>query len=317
MPLRPATWVDREPGAVDAFRQVFSVFVCGLRRPFWTFGLTLLLAAALGGAMFLARSQFSPHIVLRVTESNADPTAMPKLKRQLGDYVQQAVFTSSPLMDIILRHKLYPKAMRVNPRAALDSFRKEIEVDVYQNYFVEERTAAQAPRSARVSIGFRSDDPEIALSVTRELGALVMNHERRIRREQAVAAADEANRAREALNAALQQRGRDVAEKRAELDAAGVANPQLQVELVSLMGSLEALALQAESAELRASQLELGAKFEGQGMGLSFDVADDASVPNPGRRGPLALLVAGIAMLFGFPLVAVGVGTFGAPGSRT
>jgi hypothetical protein len=315
--MRPATWVDREPSAIDAFRQAFAVFVNGLRRPFWTFGLTLLLASALGGAMYLARGQFSPHVVLRVTEANADPTAMPKLKRQLGEYVEKAVFTSSPLMDIILRHNLYPKAMRQNPRAALDSFRKEIEVDVYQNYFVEERRVNQAPRSARVSIGFRSDDPEIALSVTRELGALVMNHERRIRREQALAAASEANRERATLNAAVQQRGRDVAEKRAELEAAGVANPQLQVELVSLMGSLEALELQAESAELRATKLDLGAKFERQGMGLSFEVADEASVPNPGRRGPLALLVAGIAMLLGFPLVALGVGTFGAPGSRT
>lgn len=314
MPLRRATWLDLEPGVLDAFKQAFGVFALGVRRPFWTFGLTLLLAVTLGGAMYLARSQFSPHVVLRVTEANSDPTAMPKLKRALGDYVEQAVFTSAPLMEIIQRHKLYQKQMRVNPRGALDSFRKEIDVKVYQNYFVQDRSAGQAPRSARVSIGFRSDDSEVALAVTRELGALVINHERRIRREQAAAAADAANRARETLNVAIEQRGRDVAEKRAELEASVEPKPELQVELVSLIGSLEALELQAESAERRATKLKLGAEFERQGMGLSFEVADDASVPSPGRRGPLALLVAGIAMLLGFPIVALGVGTFGAHG---
>ena len=316
--MKPASWLDQEPGVLDAFRQAFEVFVCGLRRPVWTFGLTLLLAGSLGGAMYLARGEFSPHVVLRVVEANRDPNTMPRLKRQLGEYVEKAVFTSSPLIEIMLRNGLYPKLVRDNPRAALDSFRKEIEVDVYQNYFVEERSEGQAPRSARVSIGYRSEDPETALTVTRELGALVMEHERRIRREQALAASKDADHARDTLRVAIQQRDRDVAEKRAQIEAAGaVADPALQVQLVSLMGSLVALERQAEAAERRATKLQLGAEFEQHGMGLSFEVADDASVGNPARRGPLALLIAGLAMLLGFPLMALGVGTFGAPRTGT
>ena len=83
-------------------------------------------ASLLIAALAFAKGDFhAPRFVLRVVEANRDPSSMPRLKGELGEYVRQAVFTSGPLFELIRRHGLYPKLMRQNSRAALDSFRED------------------------------------------------------------------------------------------------------------------------------------------------------------------------------------------------
>jgi hypothetical protein len=54
----------------------------------------------------------------------------------------------------------------------------------------------------------------------------------------------------------------------------------------------------------------LGAAFERQGIGLSFQVVDEGALPGRAARARAALLSALATFFFGLPLLALGVGAF-------
>ena len=304
------TWLDEEPGLGVALREGARLLCAGVRRG-WLFLLAaLLFASAIAGAVTFVKHDYAPRFVLRVVEANRDPRSMPHVKRQLGEYVRQAIFTSQPLFELIRRHGLYPKLMRNNSRTALDSFREDIAVDVYQNYFVVQRAAGALPRSAHLAVSYRSADRETALAVTRDLGALIVAHEVAARREQAFETAAAGRKARDAAVQALQQRNEEMLAKQEELRRAPAPDPSLQVELLGLVGSVAALELRAESAERRAAAFDLSAAFERGGLGLRFEVIDDTSLPS--RRDELRtrLWLAVVSWALGVPLFALAIGAF-------
>jgi hypothetical protein len=310
-------WFDDEAGVGSSLRQGFGLLRRGLARPWSTLLVSILLAAAVALVLAVTKRDHAPRFVLRVVEADRDPNSMPRLKRQLGEYVRKAIFTSAPLAELIRRHALYPALMRNNSRAALDSFSEDISVEVYQNSFVEERAPGDRPRSARVAVSYHSPDRALALAVTRDLGALIVRYERRSRRELALAAVGRAERARDTLRSALEERDAEVLTKQRQLAEAAAPNPRLQVELISLLGSLSALEQQAAAAERRAATLDLGAAIEQRGIGLYFDVVDDATLPDDGgRRRQAAMLTVAASFAFSLPLVAMAIGAFGRRGGQ-
>ena len=303
-------WLTSELGVLGALRQ--SVELC--RRGFARGGLTVLLTSLVTilvlGALLLRARSYAPRFALRVVEAEQQTGEIAPLKRQLREYVRQAVFTSTPLLELMRRHGLYPRLAQKNVRAALESFKEDIEVEVYQNYFVEERAAGSAPRSARLTVSFRDKDPGRALAVTRDLGKLIVERQRAFRREQTRALASSAERARDTLVDALRQRSAEVVRKEVALDRSAAPDPRLQVELVGLLGSIPALEQQVDAADRRAASLGMEATLERHGVGMSFDVVDEGSLPARGGRVS-ALLVTGFAtFLFGLPLIATAVGAF-------
>lgn len=302
--------MDDEPRIRVAAGQLVRLFRAGLARRAPLVVVTLLYAAALAGGLAWSKDSYAPVYVLRVVEADRDPVGMPRPRRQLADYVRMAVFTSEPLLELMNRYHLYPSLARKNPRAALESFREDIEVDVRQNYFVEERAAGGAPRSARLIVRYRNADPDVAVRVTRELGELVAEHERASREAESAAAAAAARQQVEEARQALAARRAAVAEMGAELARDGDSSAGRRIGYIGLLGSLPALELQQDERERRAASLALGAALERRGIGMRFEVASDASLPadSGGRRARLVL--AGLAFAFGWPLIAVGVGAF-------
>src|SRR5215510_2386951 len=131
------TWLDDEATVADAFRQAARLFVGGLRRPWLTLGVALGLAALIGGGIAMKKRSYAPKLVLRVIEADRDPKSMPQPKRRLREYVRQALLTSDKLIPLIEHYHLYPSLARKNMRGALESFREDIDVEVYKNYFLE------------------------------------------------------------------------------------------------------------------------------------------------------------------------------------
>jgi hypothetical protein len=297
-------WLREEPGFGLMPRQMVALFRRGMRRPLWVVCACALVAVALVGSVSLARRTYEPRVVLRVVEADRDPSSMPELKRKLAEYVRDGVFTAEPLLEIAHRYGLYPDVH--DRHAVLDAFRRDIDVDVYQNYFVEQRSTGEAPRSARVAVSYRAGDRAKALAVTRDLGALVVARVTATREEQAQRAAAIAESAAATLNQAIGERYREAAELRAKLDKS--PEPELQVKLVSVLGSLPSLERQADSAEKRAAALDLGMAYEAHGVGLRFDVAEDASVPIWDRNSSLRVIGAACVFVLGLPLVVLGVG---------
>jgi hypothetical protein len=297
-------WLREEPGFGAMPRQLAGLFQRGTRRPLWVAVACALVALALVGSIALAHRTYEPRVVLRVVEADRDPSSMPELKRKLAEYVREGVFTTEPLLEIAHRYGLYPTAH--DRRAVLEAFRRDIDVDVYQNYFVEQRSNGEAPRSARVAISYRAGDRNQALAVTRDLGALVVARVTATREEQAQRASAIAEGAAATLQQALGERYREAAELRAKIDRAPA--PELQVKLVSVLGSLPGLERQADAAEKRAASLDLGMAYEEHGVGLRFDVAEDASVPVWDRNSTLRIVGAACVFVLGLPLVVLGVG---------
>ena len=304
------TWFDDEPRAVDLLRQAVNLFVRGVRRPWLTLLIALSLASAVGALVAFGKRHHAPVLVLRLVEGSGDSSAMPNPQRRLREYLRAAVFTSEPMLELIRRHRLYPSLAHRNPREALESFREDIDIDVYQNYFVEPRAPGETPRSARVAVSYRSNDRATALAVTRDLGALIRKHETHARNVQADRARREADRARDTLQDALQRRVREVSAKRNEIATMAAPDPARQVELVNLLGSMEALERDVDGATRRAASIELGASLEQGGVGLHFETADDASLPSGAARVRWAWFAALLSFLTGLPLIAVAVGAF-------
>lgn len=304
------SWIDDEPKASASVRQAAELFVAGVRRPVALAISVASLVALVAGAVSFSKHWYAPTYVLRVVEPEHDLGATPRPRRQLADYVRQGVFTSAPLLDVIQRHGLYPSLAHKNPRAALDSFREDIDVEVYQNYFVEERSVGSAPRSARLRVSYHNSNPEVAVSVTRDLGELIVEHEISVRQKQASRAAERAQEEVDAARQALAIRRSEVAVKRSELDRVSVVEPQRQVEFVGLLGSLPALELRQDASERREASLALGAALERRGIGMSFAVVDDASLDSGAGARNVQIVLALASLAFGLPLVTMAVGAF-------
>lgn len=306
------TWLDDEPGVLASVRQGAELLCAGLRRG-WLMSLcAVLLALLITGALLYKKHDYAPRFVFRVVEADRDPRSMPRMKSQLGEYVRQAIFTSQPLFAVIRRHGLYPKLMRQNSRAALDSFREDISVDVYQNYFVQTRGSGGMPRSARVAVSYRSTDRETALAVTRDLGALIIARESAARRAQALEASAAAELERDSAVQAVHERSQQVLTTEARLQQSSAPDPKLQVELVALLGSLDALERRAAAAERRADTLDLSAAFERRGIGMHFELVDDASLPSDRQQLHTRLWLACCSFVLSLPLLGMGIGAFDA-----
>jgi hypothetical protein len=303
------TLLDDEPGVVAGIHQMVTLLKRALRRPLVCLAAAAAFAALLVGLLVLKEQRFAPRLVLRAVEMDQDPARAPRPKRHLREYVLGAVFTSGPLYEVMEKRGLYPSLFRKNRRAALESFREDIDVEVYQNYFLEERTEHAAPRSARVAIRYHSSDRELAAQVTRDLAALLVEHEAKIRREQSQKAAEVAGRALEVAQRQLAQRRAALSNAQQRIETSG--DPRAEVEFVGLVGSLPALETRVNDAARVKSAFELGAAFEQKRLGLVFEEVDGGNIPaSEGLdRGELALLGVTFFVL-GLPLIALGVGSF-------
>jgi hypothetical protein len=304
------SWIDDEPRAGVYVRQAVALLLRGLKRPARLLVAAALFIAIVVGTTLFARRTYAPHYVLRVVETDRDPSNLPRPRRQLADYVREGVFTSKPLLELIHRYGLYSSLSQKNPRAALDSFREDIDVEVYRNYFVEERSADTPARSARLSVSYSGPSRDVAVGVTRDLGSLIVQHEIAMRRAQAARAAEYAKREVELAQQVLLSRRAAMTSKRAEIVRAAGREPKLQVELVSLLVSLGALERRQDESERRQATLSLGASLEKRGLGMSFEVVDDASLSTGSEERNTQMMLGGMSLIFGLPLVAMAVGAF-------
>jgi len=304
------SWLDEEPRASASLRQAGRLVLAGLRSKKALVIVVACCAASIAGAFLWTKHSYTPEFVLRVVEADNDPSGVPRPRRQLAEYVRKAVLTSERLSEVMSHHGLYASLARRNSRAALESFREDINVEVRQNYFVEERAVGGAPRSARLIISYRSADPAVAVSVTHELGELVVKREQATRKSEATRAAELASKDVDLARQALAQRRSAVASMRDEIDRQDTGAPERAIELIGLLGSLPALEARLDEQERRASSLALGAALEQRGMGTVFEVVNDALLaPDAGSQTGRALL-ASAAFVFALPLLAMAVGAF-------
>lgn len=309
--MRQSDWVARERGLKLGLLQARRLLELGLRRPFTSLVASVGLALVALSGVVLLRPAYQPRYVIRVIENDRDPGMTTRPNRQLREYVLGSIFTSDPLFRIMQKDGVSPALLRKNPRAALESFREDIEVEVYRNYFVAARDEKSPPRSARVAVRYESKDPDLALAVTRDLGQLIVEHEQEVRRVRALRAAREADRFVNVLASTLEERRRRVLAAKTAMGSGTGLDSERVVELVSLAGSLEPLELRLAEAERQKASLDLGSAFADHGAGMFFEIVDSGSIPPSARAHVKRYLAVFLGSLcFGFPLVAIAVGAF-------
>lgn len=305
----PRNWLDGEPGFAAILPEMARLFRRARQRAWLTLALTMTCSALLVAAVYFKKRTFAPQVVLRAVEADQQAGVAPRPKRKLRDHVQQAVFSNQQLAEIIERHGLYPSLAKKNPQAALASFKEDIAVDVYRNFFVEERMPNDPPRSARIAISYRSVDRQLALDVARELAALVADHETKSRQAQIAIAARDAGAELGRARAELIEQRRQIAQRTLEVQQSGSA--EARVALANLQRSLANLERRVSEAEARKAVLELNASLEAEQLGLRFQVVDSGAIPERAVLQKRDLLWLGLfGFIFGLPFVALAVGAF-------
>src|SRR5207244_1584201 len=97
---------------------------------------------------------YSSRIVLRVLEGDVDIATAPRPKGKLREYVADVAFSSARLGELIRKRDLYPRERARDPSFAMpiEAMRDDIEVEVWRNYFLEQRSVDDPARSARIAI---------------------------------------------------------------------------------------------------------------------------------------------------------------------
>jgi hypothetical protein len=304
------SWTDDEPGMRGAWAELGRMRRRALARPLRTLALALLVAAAAAGARARKTRVYRSRVVLRVTEGDLDAATAPRPNKQLRAYVLGVAFSSARLAGVIRQFELYPRERARDPSLALavEAMRDDLDVEVWRNYFVEARQLDDAGRSARVAVAFEHRDPQVALDVTRRLGALVVEQEEETRRAQADAAAAHAA-------AAVSDARDELTRRRATIAAhkAGPLTPLARVELADLQKSLEPLEARLHELEQRKAAFDLRAQLERHQLGLRFELVDPGQAARLGWSKPRELATVGaIVFVAALPLAVLFVGAFDA-----
>lgn len=168
------TWLDTEqPLPLVAWRQVARLLSRARHRFAVTATVALVLAATFLGVLSRRPKLYDAEVGLLITEGVLTSDGLPRPRGELRALIGNAIFITSRLEALIDKYDLVRRFGVADKPAALALFRSRIEIGVWQDYFIGFRQRSDPPRSARVSIGFSAPDPDLALEVARDLGALV------------------------------------------------------------------------------------------------------------------------------------------------
>lgn len=300
-------WTDAEPSLADVAREVSRLKRRALARKWLTLAITVAVTALLVVREVRKPKTYPATIVLAVTERIVDETVVPETTAKFRDYLSNAIFTDRRLMEIMQKHKLRSEAnLKSQPQVALESFREDLEIEVYRNTFLEYQPGDEL-REARIRLVYHFRDPEIALTVVRELGHMVILHEAEARRAQIEVARIHSDVAVEQAQAEVTALERAIAEKQIEL-ARSVTPGVTRHELLTLQRSLTSARSQLDTTRKERATLELVGSHETEAGGLQFEVADWGRAADPMPMAKLATILALIVFFALLPLVGIGVG---------
>lgn len=187
-------WVRAEPALGAA---LYALIRRTVRRGLASWFVWVPLATVL--ALLLARHSmhrrfFEATVVLQLTEGSSAARDEQLGAGAVRAHVHDRAFTSERLLKIMSRHPRQFSDAATEPAEAVEDMRKAIDVTITDNDFVEDRGPDDPPRSARIAITYHAADPELAVTIARELAEAVVSstlsiQQRLLARDRAAAAA--------------------------------------------------------------------------------------------------------------------------------
>jgi hypothetical protein len=276
-------WIEDEPRLGRAGPQVLRR---ALRRPFRTLGLALVLTAGFVTSRVHRAPAYEATLYLRLGEGDvSDPNNAPRPPRVIREYIANVALSQHELTRIMGKLGIYRKVMATDPMLAVSLMREDIAISVTRNYFIYEREGQDEPRSAQIAIGYKVGDPEMALSVVRELGAAVL-------REQTARRRVHFELARTVADAALRHQRGEIKSAQAEMDRLSVdlagadANraTAMRAQIAAMHERMKMDLAQLQQLEKRSADIEFASDAEKNKLGLNFEVIDEGVVSSTPPR---------------------------------
>ena len=271
----PAAWLDQEPRLRQSLHEVVRL----LRRARGRVALVIVAALLVAAGVFATLSRRAPRFVAQVTfrlvEASTEALGRPPTPGELREHVLDGVFVKPRVLRLIRAHGLYPSKARHHPSWAYQQMRRDLEVDVHHNTFLTVGSGEEVPRSARLTVRYTAQDPDLALGVAKDLARMIREHERDRRRHLSMAATEGLQRQRSRALARLTRIEAEQARKTLEASRADpVARGWLQVDINRRQGEISALRRRlAELSKVVARARTRGA-MEQQGLGITFEEVD-------------------------------------------
>lgn len=309
--MKRRRWEDAEPDLVGVIDEVKRLVRRARRRKLLVVLTTLIMAGLLTLREYRKQRTYPATVLLSATEAEDPELASVNNGTRLQDYVWYAVFTDANLLALADKHRFRPDLMKKNPRQLLESFRDDLDVDVFKNEFAHERFPGSPPRSARVAIEMKMPDPEAAVAITRDLGDLVIERDAENRKERY-------DMAREVAMGAVSVADSEVLRLRRELDraeseyatASSARLGELRVTIEKLDRAIVAAEARLREADQDRRHLELGSNADTGNMTLRWERVD-WGVAKPRVNQHVVLVRTGLLGFLGLlPLVALFVGAF-------
>jgi hypothetical protein len=306
------SWIDAEPGFLDTTREIARLFRRARARSTYVVGIALAITV-LSMVREVRRVPLNPATVIyRVVEGDLEENTALRPPRDLTQYVWSVVFSRTALLEVIRSFHLFPRHLERDPMLAVEAMRDSLDVDTWQNYFLEARYRGGEGRTARLSITYRDIDPDRALAVAHALGKL-------LERSAEAARAELADIAVEATGDSVRSADQEIARAEREIAVIQLAVPNVRpLEAVQLRNELDALNLKRrnlyalrDTLRKRQAAMTLRAAIERNDLGLSFELIDggEAKLMQPDRPRDL-LLKGGALFTVLLLLVALTMGAF-------
>jgi hypothetical protein len=309
-------WIRREPGMRDVRKELYRLGKRAVRRPIATLSIAIVLTTAVVAVRARKQPRYEATLVLAITEGGEDITKKdaPRPPAQLKAYMSDVALSSARLTKVIEEQHLYPSLFRRDPKKAVESMREDLDVQVYNNYFLLERAPDDPPRSARIALSYAAGSQHVAQTVVHALGQLVVEEEATSRQEATARAARAAADGVEAARNELYDRRASMSRMELSLVHASPDDATtLRVQLAEEDNSMRAAQTRLDEATREENELELRARLEARDLGLRFQVAEEELEVTglPLGKKKLALLILAV-FTFALPLAAMFVGAFDA-----
>jgi hypothetical protein len=311
----PRRWEDTEPGFRETLGEIARLFRRARKRPWVVVLLTIVLTALLVVRSARRETSYGATVKLLVTESEqeAESEEIQSGSRiysndKLREFIANAAFTDGKVLEVLKQNDFRTRDIENNPRLVLQSFREDVEIDVYRNHFVE--APMGAPRTANIAIGFRMNDPDKALAIVRDLGDLVVERDAAYRRDAYEAARAVAGHELQLIKQRIDEIdaekaeaivGRDMQRLRIEKGEYKYRIHQLDQELLALSYALNAARDRYEEVKMMDNA---------GSMGLRFDRIDWGAAEMRVNKKLAVARFGLIVLVLSWPFVAMAVGGF-------
>lgn len=304
-------WSKSEPG----FRELVDELRRLLRRGRQRMGIVVF-ALLVATSLLVFRQatkvrNYPARIVLSLTENPRVEQAPITTSTDLRNYINFGVLTDTRLKEILQRHHYRQSALELNARGVIETFREEVDIDVFKNEFAVPRYGSQESRSALVSIELWLPDPEQALAIVRDLGSLVVQRDEETRTERVRIQRNEARALEAVARHDHEKLQRDQAQTVVELsEAQGLRRGQLMVDLSTLERAITASKGRLDDAERARRSLDFQSAASAESIAAHWERVDwgSAAIKIDERITVLVNGVLGVLLLL--PLIVLTVGAF-------